>query len=302
MERINVVVTIDDKYSMLCGITLISLLDNCSKPELVDIYVVSDKGKLSKENKKKLIDCVKPRMGRIFFKEFVLADFLQYKVRAYQSEAIWYRIFVPRLLSNLKKYLYLDSDLLVVGDISEIYFSDLGKKWIGAVADQGEKINPNMVKHYKRVVGVNKYFNAGVVLINTKIWCKINAEKKMIALIKTGKMLLEDQDALNTIFVGKVFFFSPKWNFFFKNLIFDLWHFFDNPNGLGIIHYQSPYKPFSSPRITRYEFAYMHYLLNSPWKKIVAPRLLLKLLHPFFCIKLFFLVLKLNSKQKNKKN
>jgi lipopolysaccharide biosynthesis glycosyltransferase len=287
MERINVVVTIDNKFTMLCGVTLISLLENCSKPTQVDVYVISGKGKLSDENKQKLVECVKPRGARIFFKDFVLSDFMEPNIKTYYSEAICYRIFAPRLLKGVKRFLYLDSDMFVVGDICDIFFRDFGNNYIAAVEDQGEKIKPGFKSHYKKVVGDNKYFNSGLLIVDCVKWRKLGAEKKMIDYINSGNLILLDQDALNKIFVGKVLFLEPKWDFFFNNLILNVWHFFDNPKGLGIIHYQSPYKPFSSPRITRYEFAYMKYLALSPWKHLIPQRLLIKLLHPFFCLYLF---------------
>ncbi|MFA5930744.1 MAG: glycosyltransferase family 8 protein [archaeon] len=298
MDRMNVVVGIDDKYTMPCGITLISLLENCSTPELVDIYVIHGKGKLSEENKSKLRESVKPKKANISFKEIISSEYLNFKPGAYYSEAICYRIFGPRIFPNLKRMLYLDSDLLVLGDICEIYSTKFGDKYIGAVKDQGTKLNPSMINHYTKIVGEKgTYFNSGVLLIDCIKWKKFGAEKKVIDYIVSGKACLPDQDALNNVFNGKVLYLPDKWNFFFKNLILNVWHFFDNPKGIGIIHFQSPYKPFKSPRITRYEFAYMKYLFISPWKGMVPLGLLSKLLHPFFCLYLFFWVFFNNLKK-----
>jgi len=292
MERMNVVVGIDDKYTMPCGITLISLLENCSRAKDIDIYVIHGKGKLSEENKSKLRESVESRKARIFFKEIIASDYLNFKPGAYYSEAICYRIFGPRIFPKLKRMLYIDSDLLVLGDITEIYFTNFGNKYIGAVKDQGTKISPKIINHYRKIVGdKGTYFNSGVLLIDCVKWKKFGTEKKLIDFIVSGRASLPDQDALNYVFNGKVFYLPDKWNFFFKNLIFNVWHFFDNPEGIGIIHFQSPYKPFKSYRITRYEFAYMKYLLLSPWKNMVYFGLLSKILHPFLCIYLFFWLL-----------
>jgi lipopolysaccharide biosynthesis glycosyltransferase len=292
MERMNVVVGIDDKYTMPCGITLISLLENCKTPQNVDVYVIQGKNKLAQANQKKLRQAVESRNGRIYFKEIIASDYLEFTPGAYYSEAICYRIFAPRIFPHLKRVLYLDSDVLVSGDINEIYFTPLGNKYIGAVKDQGEKIAPKMVNHYHKIVGKKgTYFNSGLLLIDCIKWKKFNTEKKVIDYIVKNKPSLPDQDALNYVFNGKVHYLPDKWDVFFKNLIFNVWHFFDNPKGTGMIHFQSPYKPFKSFRITRYEYAYMKYMLRSPWSDMVPMGLAVKLLHPFFCIYLFFWVI-----------
>ncbi len=286
-ESMNVVVAIDNKYAIQCGITLLSMLENTKTPEKVNVFLLTEKRKLSEENKKKLLQVVESRKAKMHFKEIDISKHLKVKITSYHSPAMCYRLLAPSMLRELDRFLYLDSDILVLGDISEIYFTDLSDKYIGAIKDQGEKIAPKIKEHYKRIVGKGTYFNSGILLVDCKKWRKINADKKAFAFIAEGKAPIFDQDALNHVFNEKVKFLPDKWNFFFRNIVFGVHHFFDKPKNIGIIHFQSPYKPFSSPRITRYEFEYLKYLIKSPWKWIVPQKLLLKLLHPFYCVYLF---------------
>lgn len=289
MEKINIAVTIDNKYALLCGTMLISLLENCSTPHLVNIYVISGKGKLSDSNKEKLKQCVVPRKGKISFIDFLLPSSIKLGEKSYYSEAIYYKLFAPRILRKLKRFLFMDSDMLVLGDISEVYFSDFKTNSIAGVLDQGPLICPSMINHYREVIGSLPYFNVGLLIFDTKKWFASGAEKKIADLIISKRFSLYEQDAFNYVFKNKALILAPKWNTFFTNPTFFFYHCFDKPTERGILHFQSPYKPFSSPRLLRYEFEYLPYLKKSPWKNEVPARLAQKLLHPFFCIYLLFL-------------
>lgn len=286
MEKINIVFGIDNKYTMPCGIAIISILENTNLKERFNFFILHNPKRLSKENKNLLKGICDDYKSKIYFISFDMKKLLNASAKNYYSEATYYRIFAPDLIKE-NKLLYLDGDILVTDDISKLYYVNLENKVLGVVHDQGYKIDKRIEDYYDKIVGRKSYFNAGIILIDAKKFRKGNYEKKLVKYIQEKKPGLNDQDALNFVFKGKVKYVDDKWNFFFKNLIVNIHHFFDKPKEIGIIHFQSPYKPLMSPRITRYEFEYTKYFLKSPWKWSIFRRLLIKILHPFFCVYLF---------------
>jgi hypothetical protein len=73
---------------------------------------------------------------------FCLDSFVQkikhkFVVRDYYTDTIYYRLFIPSILSNVDKVIYIDSDTVVVDDISKMYNIDLQDKIIELAREAG---------------------------------------------------------------------------------------------------------------------------------------------------------------------
>ena len=53
----------------------------------------------------------------------------------YFTKDMYYRLFVPWIMSDCERALYLDCDMLVRDSLEKLYLSDLGKNLVGAVQD-----------------------------------------------------------------------------------------------------------------------------------------------------------------------
>ncbi len=111
----------------------------------------------------------------------------------------YYRLKAPLLANEFSKCLYLDSDMLCLCDLRELFAIDLEDKIIACVGDKGSKRR----KIKFRENGLEKthfydenYFNAGFSLINTKfakeLFEKCDKLAKNATYIKAA-----DQDLLN---------------------------------------------------------------------------------------------------------
>lgn len=95
-----------------------------------------------------------------------------------------------RLLADLvpdmpEKLLYLDIDMMVAGDISELYNTDITEYEFAAVREK-----------YGSIIIAPDYINAGMLLMNMKKIKETKLLEKARHLIKTKKMLFADQDAI----------------------------------------------------------------------------------------------------------
>ncbi|EKJ0974248.1 glycosyltransferase family 8 protein, partial [Campylobacter coli] len=107
---------------------------------------------------------------------------------AQNSKLPYYRLkFISLLDDNVDKCLYLDSDMLCMCDIREIFAIDLQGKIIGVVGDPGSKRSKIkfIENNTKKVLKFDEnYFNSGFLLINAKEYKKANVEKKCEELAK----------------------------------------------------------------------------------------------------------------------
>lgn len=89
------------------------------------------------------------------------------------SMATYYRCILSKLLpTDIDRLLYLDCDIVIVGDISEYWNTPLSDETgVAAVADMGcdEAARYEILKYPME----DSYFNAGVLLINLNYWRKM---------------------------------------------------------------------------------------------------------------------------------
>jgi len=84
----------------------------------------------------------------------------------------YYRLLIPEILYQFEKVIYLDSDIIVLGDINKLFEMELGNKALGAVHEMNKKaMYVSLMWGIKpcRELGIplkSHYFNAGVLLLN----------------------------------------------------------------------------------------------------------------------------------------
>ena len=118
-----------------------------------------------------------------------VSDYLQsisdkLPLRDYYSKTTYYRLFIAEMFPQYSKALYLDSDTVILGDVSQLYLTDIRDAYLGACHEQVMVQTKEFGTYVEKVVGVSRYnfFNAGMMLINAM-------EKADITnlVFKTGK-------------------------------------------------------------------------------------------------------------------
>lgn len=126
----------------------------------------------------------------------------------------YYRIMLPYIVND-EKILWLDGDIIVRGDIAELYDIDISDYYIAACVDIGEIKNTRAEIKEKLGISNQIYFNAGILLINNK---KIGTDIKKEAFfnaISDYRDILKcaDQDILNMILGGNCLIVSRNYNY-----------------------------------------------------------------------------------------
>lgn len=135
-----------------------------------------------------------------------------------------YRLALLKLIPNVDKIIYLDSDLIVLDDISILFDTELGGNYVAAVRDIGIA---GMVGGYApdeaerlRSIGIedaNGYFSSGVMVWNLSKTRQDFTLSQLIEWIEENKPRYSDQDCLNYFFAGSVCYLDSKWNTLFDS-------------------------------------------------------------------------------------
>ncbi len=241
LEVVPIFFAVDDAYTPFLAVALHSLIENSSKNYYYSIKILYTN--ISEENKRKINKYKKENVNI----EFVDLNYYIGKVkdklytRDYYSKTTYFRLFIANLYPQYDKVIYLDSDIVVLGDIVDLYNVDIGNNLVAAAPDDVIQTNKVFQEYVEKVVGVadyRNYFNAGILLMNLDEFRKFDFQQKFLYLLETIKFkVAQDQDYLNRLCKGKVRIMDKGWN---RMPITQ-----DNvtKNDIKIIHYNLAYKP-----------------------------------------------------------
>ena len=230
---IHVCLCLHDKtgrYSKLTGTAMLSLLENHITPPprrlpSITVHILHD-NTLTQDNRDKFIYLAGQYGQRVEFhnveelcadriaeirKSFPTADKTSFTIAAF------YRFFIPELLpADVEKAIYLDSDIIVNLDITELWQIELDDKPLGVITEISNGYDSGLYFALCRdgIVKVDDYFNSGVLLINLKIFR--SKEKEIIDALKFigERHGYYDQDTLNYCFATQALKLPTKFNRF----------------------------------------------------------------------------------------
>ena len=128
------------------------------------------------------------------------------KSQPHLTRTCWIRYFIPEidLFEGINRVLYLDADVVVRKDLTELYRIDLQDAPVGVVKDAGRfKWFPTDLKTY---LG----FNTGVMIMDLPKLRELNYTSTCIDL--TLKHPTDDQGVMNLWMRDKVCFLPPQYN------------------------------------------------------------------------------------------
>ncbi|WP_096019150.1 glycosyltransferase family 8 protein [Campylobacter lanienae] len=131
----------------------------------------------------------------------------------------YYRLKLKNYLNpSVDRCLYLDSDMLCLCDLRELFAIDLKDNILAAINDPGSKKRKIKYKQNSNIITykfTNDYFNSGFLLINTKAYIENKIEQKCQSLAQNATYIkAADQDLLNaTIPANKLLKLPISYNF-----------------------------------------------------------------------------------------
>lgn len=219
--EINIVYCTDNNFVDICIISMISVMKN-KNDENISFYIMDNH--ISSENRYRIINLVKGYSGcEVNFIQFPdLGDKLSTTVKfnkKHISISSFGRLFVGDILpEDIEKIIYLDCDTVVMGSLLELFTYNMQEKIVGGIDDCKSK-------KYRWVLGLPlsaPYINAGVLLINLKLWNEMQCEKKFIEYIEknNGVVHFADQGTINATLYNEICLLPMKYNVMTHNYDF----------------------------------------------------------------------------------
>jgi lipopolysaccharide biosynthesis glycosyltransferase len=260
---------INSRYAKHAAVCIVSLLEN-NPTSFFDLVVVStgDLGGEALKLRRSLSAYSNCALKTICFSP---RDSIILPVRAHYSIDNYTRLWVSEFFSeSVEKVLYLDSDMVVTGDIGAMWRAELGDAILGAVTIPGSTRCPafGIPEQYG-------YFNSGVLIMDLARWRQEEIFPRLIDYLvaNTEKIVDADQDVLNACLYDRRLPLPYVYN------AISPFYFDQHPMGMPkseiaavrdharIVHFNGASKPWSYMCRHPRRADYWRYLAHTEWRE-----------------------------------
>ncbi len=194
----------DQNYVLPTAVAITSVVKNKKTTTSYEFIIFATA--LSENDKRKLVASASGLPLR--FIDFGTQKYQNIVCKTHVSVAALCKFEIANILSSYDKVLYLDGDIIVQDDLSDLFNTNIEDYYVGAVKDA------YVLEEKKQTLGVDGYFNSGVMLLNcAKIRHDKMAEKLWNLKCLKRDLLFMDQDVFNLAFAGKVKYLDFRYNF-----------------------------------------------------------------------------------------
>ena len=218
---IPIVFAADNNYVPMLTTTIHSMLENASPDYFYDITILTtDISDSNRQIMQEFLTAGRNASIQFFWVHRLLDSFELTTNNEHIGVETYYRFLIQDVLPHYDKVVYLDSDIIVKGDVAKLYDTDLGDNLVGAVTDVDylgmlNLKSSNRFAYTKDVLEMDdpyQYFQAGVLVLNTKALRTDIPVKTWLEEAQDPRFIFNDQDILNKRCEGRVMFIDPKWN------------------------------------------------------------------------------------------
>lgn len=242
---VPIFMTINSAYAPYAAVAINSLVKHVNPERYYRVIILHDG--LNWANRVRLRNLVSKNVAIEFKKitrnlhlKMIVAYCARRKGAAdfFSNAVYYYRFFIPSLFYSYNKGVYIDSDTVLLGDIGELYDTELGDNLLAGMVDPKVNDIPEFKDYVTHAVGVppTQYVNSGVLVMNLKGMRRVKYLNTLIELIKKydADLVAPDQDYMNVICRGRIKHLSKYWNMEPQDKM---------PRGAKLIHYNLFNKP-----------------------------------------------------------
>ena len=239
-KRIHIFYACDDAFLKFTAVSLCSMMKNASRARKYHVHVLHTNIEPKTQNQLLAMadDCFKISFDNVG--AYLESLCRKLPLRDYYSNTTYYRMFIADMFPEIEKAIYIDSDTVVQGDISELYDVDISDYDLAACHEQAMVQEDVFGTYAEKCLGIdrNRFFNAGVLLINTVSFRKNNILGRFVKLLSVYNCrVTQDEDYLNILCSDRVLFLPQSWN----SEVFG--QMLDSAENCKIIHYIMVSKP-----------------------------------------------------------
>lgn len=261
----NVFYFSSDAFVSVAATSILSLLQNNQKAASIHFYLVDDG--IQDKNKQLLTDMIH-RYGReiTYIPAPDPSEMFQFPFRSrYQIGHSYPKMCIGRLLPpEVDRVLCLDSDTLILDDLTELWELDLGDNVMAGIP---EPLNQRAYRYQCHLQDTEIYCNVGVFLVDLNKWREQKMEKEISRIIQkqSGNIFFFEQTLMSYVCRGKIYKLDPCYNSFTALYAFS----YDS-----LLRWRQPSHPFSREEVTEaiehpaiIHFTRCFYMLSRPWVK-----------------------------------
>jgi lipopolysaccharide biosynthesis glycosyltransferase len=216
---VHVSCAVEGSYVPHSAAMLHSVLTHCERRR-VHVHYLHGPG-FAARARRRLEDMIESLGGGVSFWEIPDEACAGLPTKGFTRKATWYRVFLPELLPDVDRVLYLDADLIALDSLVPLWEKDLEDNYLAAVT------NIFQSNHLHRpaslgLAGPRVYFNAGVMLMHLEL---MRRDRRTAALLDFGvahaaELEWRDQDAMNVVLGSRRLPLPPRWNVMNSVLLF----------------------------------------------------------------------------------
>ena len=219
-RNVPIVLTVNDGFCPYVTTMLRSLVDNADPKRNYDVIVLqSTITGAHQERIKAEFAAMKNVSIRFYNVAFMFAS-VQMQTHFHIPVEAYYRLLLLDILRRYDKVVYLDADLIVLGDIAQLYDTELGDHLVAAVKDIDTAgcchgYDADRMRYFEtsmKPVSPYDYYNAGVLVMNLAQFRKSFSAQQILHYIGSRFWLFMDQDILNTLCMGRFMELPMTWN------------------------------------------------------------------------------------------
>jgi lipopolysaccharide biosynthesis glycosyltransferase len=207
-----------------------------------------------------------------------------YFVDGFLSKETYLRLFAPMVLpDSIDRIIYIDSDTVVLDDLTPLWTLDLGDNLVAA-APNYPMLPDNIGSERLQKIGLEAgqpYVNCGVLVLDLARWRADRTTDRLIRFVERqgARLMFHDQDAINVVLQGRILLLDCRWNLQVRMYICDRRHF---PREVaeteearrrpGVLHYTGCEKPWLFRSQTPRKGYYIRYRRKTRWPDTEATR------------------------------
>lgn len=275
-RAMSIVAAADENYAMGLAAMGCSLIRNHTGALGIDFYIID--GGITDQTKSDILGSWEQKNVRVHWLTPDASRIQKLKLTYWFTQAVYLRLLIPDLLpQSVSKALYLDSDVIVLADIEQLWKIDLHGHFIGAIQDMNF---PTFGQAFRTLEGMNvdprtPYFHSGVLLMNLERWREEEISAKIVHFIEHHRDNVQwaDQDGINAMLATSCLPLDPRWNVSVESFVtsweqsvFDQETFEHLTTDPAIVHFATHSKPWHSqcehPKI----HLFFEYLDMTRWK------------------------------------
>lgn len=215
--EIPIILAADENYAKYMYITILSALENKNDKTIYKFFLLVPK-EFEEKTSNYFYDLEKKyKNTSIKFVE-MREDFQNHTMSIrHITSPTYYRLRAAELLRSYDKSIYLDVDVIINKDLSELYDIELGDNYIAGVKAATYIMKKYNLKYYKSIglPETSQYINAGVTLWNLAKIREDNLSEKLFELSMQNFSSM-DQDVINVAFYNNIKHLDLKYNLMTK--------------------------------------------------------------------------------------